>query len=203
MRALARPPALLRKIYPGAVWRIKTTEKKIFLTFDDGPVPGVTPPALSILKEHNVKAAFFCVGDNVRKHPEIFQQIISEGHSVGNHTFNHVDGWKISAREYLRQVQLCAEQFKSDLFRAPYGRMRRSQFKAIKRKFKVVMWDVLTCDFEKNISSEEVLSIATSLSRNGSIIVFHDSEKAKEKMLEALPQFIREMKSRGFVFERL
>lgn len=178
-------------------------EKKIYLTFDDGPVPGVTPAALSVLKEHGVKATFFCVGDNVRKHPGIFQQIIAEGHAVGNHTYHHVDGWNTPARAYLREVQQCAEVVPSKIFRPPYGRMRPPQRKAIQRKYTVVLWDVLTCDFNKELSGEDCLALALNYSRPGSIVVFHDSEKAKERMLYALPRFIEEMKKRGYAFGRI
>ena len=175
-------------------------EKKIYLTFDDGPVPGVTPAALSVLKEHDVKATFFCVGDNVRKHPGIFQQIIAEGHAVGNHTYHHVDGWNTPARAYLREVQQCAEVVPSKIFRPPYGRMRPPQRKAIQRKFTVVLWDVLTCDFNKELSGEDCLELALNYSRPGSIVVFHDSEQAKERMLSALPRFLDEMQGRGYAF---
>jgi peptidoglycan/xylan/chitin deacetylase (PgdA/CDA1 family) len=200
MRALVRPPLLFRKIVPGALWRMNKTEKKIYITFDDGPVPGVTPEALSVLKKFGVKATFFCVGNNVRKHPEIFKQIISEGHSVGNHTFDHANGWELTTRNYLKEVQQCADVFSSGLFRPPYGKMRPSQRKAIQRKFKIVLWDVLTYDFDKEWSGEDCLQTALKYSREGSIVVFHDSEKAKERMLYALPKFIEEMKRRGFEF---
>lgn len=203
MQALVRPPLLLRQLYPGALWRMNAEEKKIYLTFDDGPVPGVTTAALSVLREHNVKAAFFCVGENVKKHPEIFSEIIREGHVIGNHTFHHSDGWKISSRAYLREVNQCAENVKSEFFRPPHGRMRRSQFYAVKRKFRVVMWDVLACDFMTSLTGEDVLKIAVENSRNGSIVVFHDSEKAKQRMLFALPKFIEEMKRRNFEFALL
>lgn len=200
MHTLVRPPLLLRKIYPGALWRMKSREKKIYLTFDDGPVPGVTPAALSVLKQFNIKATFFCVGENVQKHPEVFQQVISEGHSIGNHTFHHVDGWNTSTRTYLREVQQCAEMFTSKLFRPPYGRMRPPQRKAIQRKYKIVLWDVLTYDFDKELNGEQCLQLALKNSREGSVVVFHDSEKAKERMLYALPKFIEKMKARGFEF---
>jgi peptidoglycan-N-acetylglucosamine deacetylase len=203
MRALARAPLLLRQVYPGARWRMKTSEKKIYLTFDDGPVPGVTPAALSVLKEAGVRATFFCVGDNIVKHPEIFAQVKAGGHALGNHTFRHTDGWQTPSRAYLRDVQACAEVLDTKLFRPPYGRMRRSQFNAIKRKYEVIMWDVLTCDFDPALTKEEVLEIALTLSREGSIVVFHDSEKAKEKMLWALPRYIEEMQRRGFTFDVL
>jgi peptidoglycan/xylan/chitin deacetylase (PgdA/CDA1 family) len=200
MQALVRPPLLLRKIYPGALWRVKSAEKKIYLTFDDGPVPGVTPAALSILKEFNIRATFFCVGENVQKYPEIFQQLIDQGHSTGNHTFHHVDGWNTTTRAYLREVQQCAEMVSSKLFRPPYGRMRPPQRKAIQRKYKIVLWDVLTYDFDKELSGEDCLQLALKNSREGSVVVFHDSEKAKERMLYALPKYIAEMKERGFEF---
>jgi peptidoglycan/xylan/chitin deacetylase (PgdA/CDA1 family) len=178
-------------------------EKKIYLTFDDGPVPEVTPAILDILRAHHIKATFFCVGKNVEKHPAVFQQIISEGHVVGNHTDEHSDGWKLTRTTYLRQVNSCSARFQSELFRPPYGRMRRSQFSALKRKFRVIMWDVLTFDFKQSLSANDVLQIALKNSRNGSIVVFHDSEKAKERVLKALPEYIMEMKKRGFEFEVL
>jgi peptidoglycan/xylan/chitin deacetylase (PgdA/CDA1 family) len=176
------------------------TEKKIFLTFDDGPVPGVTPEALSVLKKFDVKATFFCVGNNVEKHPEIYKQILDEGHSTGNHTFHHVDGWNTSTKNYIEEVNSCSRFVASKLFRPPYGRMRPPQRKIIQRKFKIILWDVLTYDFDKTLSGEDCLQLALNNSREGSIVVFHDSEKAKERMLYALPKYIEEMKGRGFEF---
>ena len=200
MQLLVRPPYLLRKIYPGVIWRMNKKEKKIYLTFDDGPVPGVTPEALSVLKQHNIKATFFCVGNNVKKHPEIYKQIIAEGHSTGNHTFHHVDGWNVNSRNYLEEVNRCSKLVLSGLFRPPYGRMRPSQRKAIQRQYKIILWDVLTYDFEKSLTGEDCLELALKNSRNGSIVVFHDSEKAKERMLYALPKYIEQMKKRGVEF---
>lgn len=200
MQLLVRPPYLLRKIYPGVLWRMNKKEKKIYLTFDDGPVPGVTPEALSVLNKLDVKATFFCVGNNVEKYPEIYKQIIAEGHSTGNHTFHHIDGWNVNSRNYLEEVNHCAKFVASGLFRPPYGRMRKPQRKAIQRKYKIILWDVLTYDFEKSLSGEDCLQLALKNSRNGSIVVFHDSEKAKERMLYALPEYIEEMKKRGFEF---
>lgn len=203
MRALARPPALLRKLYPGALWRMKKTERKIYLTFDDGPVPGATPEALSILKKYGIKASFFCVGDNVKKYPEIFRQVIDEGHTIGNHTAHHADGWRTTSLKYLREVQECSHTFNSELFRPPYGHMRRSTFKALSRKYKVVMWDVLSCDFDQSLAREHVLEIALMYSRPGSIVVFHDSEKAFRNMQWVLPRYIEEMKAQGYEFGKL
>ncbi|MDQ3108695.1 MAG: polysaccharide deacetylase family protein [Bacteroidota bacterium] len=200
MRLPVRPPYLLRKLYPGAIWRMNKTEKKIYLTFDDGPVPGVTPEALSVLKTFGVKATFFCVGNNVEKHPEIYQQVIAEGHTTANHTFNHVDGWNTSTKEYLSEVAHCTRFVSSGLFRPPYGRMRPPQRKAISGKYSIILWDVLTYDFDKTLTGETCLQLALKNSREGSIVVFHDSEKAKERMLYALPKYIEEMKARGFEF---
>jgi peptidoglycan/xylan/chitin deacetylase (PgdA/CDA1 family) len=200
MPLLVRPPYLFRKLYPGVIWRMSKTEKKIFLTFDDGPVPGVTPEALSVLKKLDVKATFFCVGNNAEKHSGIYQQILADGHAVGNHTFHHVDGWETSSKNYLAEVEHCARFVPSGLFRPPYGRMRPPQRKAIQRKYKIVLWDVLTYDFDKTLSGEDCLQLALNNSREGSIVVFHDSEKAKERMLYALPKYIEEMKRRGFGF---
>ncbi len=200
MTLLVRPPYLFRRLYPGVIWRMNKTEKKIYLTFDDGPVPGVTPEALSVLKQFGVKATFFCVGNNVAKHPEIYNRIISEGHSVGNHTFHHKDGWNTSGKKYLEEVVLCSRHVDSKLFRPPYGRLSPSQRKAIQSKFKIILWDVLTYDFEASLSGEECLNLALKNSREGSIVVFHDSEKAKERMLFALPKFIEAMLGRGFEF---
>jgi len=203
MSLMVRPPQVFRKVYPGAHWRMSKKEKKIYLTFDDGPVPGVTTEALSVLRKSGVKATFFCVGENVQRHPEIFQQIVAEGHSVGNHTMHHIDGWKHSWFDYMRDVKECSALFQTKLFRPPYGHMRRSQFRTLARRCKVIMWDVLTYDFDKTYASEHCLELAISNSREGSIVVFHDSEKAKERMLYALPRYIEEMLSRGFTFAAL
>jgi peptidoglycan/xylan/chitin deacetylase (PgdA/CDA1 family) len=197
---MVRPPHVFRRVYPGATWRMSKTEKKIYLTFDDGPVPGVTTAALSVLKKYDVKATFFCVGDNVKRYPEIFQQVLEEGHHVGNHTMHHIDGWKHSWYDYMRDVTECSAQFQSDLFRPPYGHMRRSQFNTLSRRCKIIMWDVLTYDFDKTFVGEHCLELALRNSREGSIVVFHDSEKAKERMLYALPRYIEEMMVRGFTF---
>ena len=203
MTLMVRPPQIFRQVYPGAVWRMPKGEKKIYLTFDDGPVPEITTEVLAILKKYKVPSTFFCVGDNVRKHPEIFQQIISDGHSIGNHTMHHLDGWKHSWFDYMRDVKECAATFQTKLFRPPYGHMRRSQFKTLSRRCKVIMWDVLTYDFDKAYTKEHCLELALSNSRDGSIVVFHDSEKAKERMLYSLPRYVEEMLTRGYVFAKI
>jgi peptidoglycan/xylan/chitin deacetylase (PgdA/CDA1 family) len=200
MQLMVRPSQLFRQVYPGATWRMNHNEKKIYLTFDDGPVPGVTTEALSVLKRYDVRATFFCIGGNVQRHPELFQQIIAEGHAVGNHTMHHIDGWKNSWFDYMRDVKECSAIFKTQLFRPPYGRMRRSQFQTLSRRCKIVMWDVLTCDYDTSYAPEHCLELALMYSREGSIVVFHDNEKARERMLYALPRYIEVMRERGFEF---
>lgn len=195
-----RPPQMFRQVYPGATWRMAHNEKKIYLTFDDGPVPGVTTEALSVLKKYDVRATFFCIGENVQQHPDLYQQIIEEGHVVGNHTMRHVDGWKNSWFDYMRDVKECSAVVDSNLFRPPYGRMRRSQFQTLSRRCKVIMWDVLTCDYDASYAPEHCLELALMYSREGSIVVFHDSAKARSRMLYALPRYIEVMRERGFEF---
>ncbi len=200
---LVRPPYLLKKIYPKAIWRKKNLEKKIYLTFDDGPVNTITPWVLAVLKEHNIKATFFCVGENVKNHPEIFEQILNEKHIVGNHTYNHLNGWNTHSANYIKNVQKCSELVKSNLFRPPYGKIKNSQFSILNSQFSIIMWDVLSGDYDKKTSPEKCLSNVINNVRNGSIIVFHDSYKAKENLEYALPRFIDWALKNNFVFEVL
>jgi peptidoglycan-N-acetylglucosamine deacetylase len=203
MRALVRAPLLLRRLYPGALWRHQAAGRKIWLTFDDGPVPGVTGEVLDLLSSFRIPATFFCVGQNVELNPDLYARILTEGHTTGNHTYHHTDGWVTSFRSYLREVEMCAGLVHSNLFRPPYGRMRRSQFTALRKKYRIVMWDVLPCDYDRSLSAGEVLSLALRYARPGSIVVFHDSEKAKANMLGALPHFIEDMLRQGYTFEKL
>ncbi len=175
-------------------------EKKIYLTFDDGPVPIVTSSVLDILREENVRATFFCVGENVSKNPEIFQRILDEKHAVGNHTFNHLKGWKTHGNEYIRNVIKCAGLIDTKLFRPPYGRIKKSQLTLISKQYSVIMWDVLSGDYDKRTSPKQCLKNVTDNVRNGSVIVFHDSHKAQKNMEFALPRFIKYAKENGFEF---
>ena len=200
---IVRPTYLLRKIYPKAIWRVPTTEKKIYLTFDDGPVPSITTWVLDVLKKENIKATFFCVGENVSKNTEIYQRILDEKHAVGNHTYNHLKGWNTHGNQYVRNVIKCAEVVDSKLFRPPYGRIKNSQIALITKQYSVIMWDVLSGDYDKNTSPEQCLKNVTDNVRNGSIIVFHDSYKAQKNMEYALPKFIQYAKEKGFSFEVL
>jgi peptidoglycan/xylan/chitin deacetylase (PgdA/CDA1 family) len=197
-----RTPFILPLIYPSLVWRIPTEAKEMFLTFDDGPVPGPTEFVLDTLKQRNCKATFFSIGDNVKKHATIYQRILSEGHVVGNHTFNHVKGWSHSDEDYLSNIKKCDEVLgaKSQLFRPPYGRIKKSQIGKLK-DYKIVMWDVLTSDYNQNLSPEKCLKGSIHATRPGSIVVFHDSLKAERNMRYSLPRFIDHFLNQGFIFK--
>lgn len=196
-------PTVYRKIFPGTVWRLPREEKAVFLTFDDGPIPEVTEFVLDTLRERNIKATFFCVGDNVRKHPDLFRKVLEEGHLVGNHTFNHLQGLYTTSRRYIRNVEKADELIKSPLFRPPHGILRYTQFITLRRKFKIVFWDVVTRDYNRKLSGEDVLGIVRKYTRNGSIIVFHDSLKAEKNIRYALPRAIDYLMSEGYKFEVL
>jgi peptidoglycan/xylan/chitin deacetylase (PgdA/CDA1 family) len=198
-----RPPYLLKKVYSNVLWRKDATEKKIYLTFDDGPVPEITPWVLDILKSQGIHATFFCVGENVVKYQEIYQRIVRENHSVGNHTYNHVNGWNTSLSHYLENIEKCARHVHSNLFRPPYGRIRKKQQKKLSEDYTIVMWDVLSGDYDKRTSPEKCLQNVVKHVRNGSIVLFHDSIKAKQNIQYALPRFIEEVKQQGFQFDKL
>jgi peptidoglycan/xylan/chitin deacetylase (PgdA/CDA1 family) len=201
MNLIQQPPFMLRWAYPGAVWRLSKTEKTVYLTFDDGPIPEVTPWVLSVLKEFDISATFFCVGQNVKKHPDIFQEIIRSGHAVGNHTFMHIKGRKSSLDHYLDDVNSAQNLIQSKLFRPPYGSLSIQQFIALKKKYKIVFWDVLTEDYNPNLNSLDCLNNVKRFARNGSVIVFHDSIKAAERLFEFLPSAIQYLKEQGYRFD--
>ncbi len=190
------------------VWDIPNSEKKIYLTFDDGPIPMVTEWVLDLLKSNNVKATFFCIGDNIKKHPEIYKRILIEGHQTGNHTFNHLNGWKTETNHYIDNFKLCETEHSklntehSFLFRPPYGKIKPSQSKVVRNLgYKIIMWDVLSYDFDSTISTEKCLENVISNTEQGSIIVFHDSLKAEKNLRFALPKAIQILKDKGFVFD--
>lgn len=193
---------MLKWFYKGATWRIrKEGEKRIYLTFDDGPTPETTPRILEILDRYDVKATFFCVGENVMKFPEMFELIRSKGHEVGNHTFNHVSGWNSSTRYFIRQVDKADQYIHSPLVRPPYGHMKPSQLKELKEKhYKVVLWDVITRDYNRRLSRNHVMRIVHWYSRNGSIVVFHDNLKAMTNCIGVLPKAIEFYKRKGYTF---
>lgn len=200
---IEQTPDFIRKLIPGAVWRLPQKEKTVYLTFDDGPIPEVTPWVLDLLRKYNIKATFFCVGDNVRKHPEVFKMLVSAGHSVGNHTFNHLQGFKVKSDKYVENVELADAYIRSNLFRPPHGHLRIRQGTRLSKKFRFVMWDVITRDYNRKLSGEYVLNVVKRYVRNGSIIVFHDSIKAEKNMKYALPRAIEFLLSEGYKFEKI
>ena len=198
-----RLPQFLNWFFPSALWRVSTNGDEIFLTFDDGPVPEVTPWVLDLLKKENIKACFFCVGENVKRHPEIYQRILDEGHQVGNHTFNHLQGLKTEDSQFFKNTALAAKYIKSDYFRPPHGWMRHSQYEQINNTYQIVMWDIISGDYRSDITPRKVSKNVLNTVRRGSIIVFHDSYKAQKNMTKALPVVIRKLKKRGYVFGKL
>lgn len=208
-----RTPFFLPWLYPQLVWKRDTQEKKIFLTFDDGPVPGATEFVLETLKKNDARATFFCIGENVRKHPDVFSKVVEAGHVIGNHTFNHLKGWNYSTQEYIDNVRLCESQFNltgivnqqsgvKPLFRPPYGRIKRGQIRALSN-YRIIMWDVLTHDYIASFSPERCLSGAIRATRPGSIVVFHDSIKAERNMMYALPRHLEYFSEKGYSFDTL
>ncbi|MFT4222499.1 polysaccharide deacetylase family protein [Dysgonomonas sp.] len=201
---IERPPKLYRWLFPGAIWRKPVKGKKtIYLTFDDGPIPEITPWVLDLLDKYGIKATFFCVGDNVRKHPDIYQMLLDRGHRVGNHTFNHMQGIRTLSKRYLANTKLASEYIDSDLFRPPHGHMRIPQFWVLSRYYKIVMWDVVTRDYSKLMNPDEVFDNVKKYTRDGSVIVFHDSLKAETNMKEALPRSIDWLLEQGYTFNLL
>ena len=193
-------PDLLRPFLGKLLWRKNPSEKVIYLTFDDGPVPEVTPLVLDILDKYNLKATFFCVGENVEKHAELYHEVLKRGHKTGNHTYNHLKGIAASTDEYVANVEKAAKSIHSKLFRPPYGRIKFKQKIAIRKKFEIVMWDLITQDYNKKLSPTIILQNIKRYSRNGSLVVFHDSIKAEKNMLTVLPQAIEYWKLEGYRF---
>jgi peptidoglycan-N-acetylglucosamine deacetylase len=201
-----KTPTLIRKLYPECVWDVKTNENILYLTFDDGPTPQVTPFVLKTLKEYNAKATFFCIGKNVRMYFDIYKQIISDGNKPGNHTFNHLNGWKTNDKKYLEDIKEAANIIDSAFFRPPYGRITKFQLKALlgeNFKLKTVMWDVLSGDFDVKISPENCYLNVVNNVGPGSIILFHDSTKAFPKIEYALPRVLNFFSEKGFQFKIL
>ena len=198
---IEQPPKLLRWMYPRALWRMDKNVKAVYLTFDDGPIPEITPWVLDLLDKYNIKATFFLVGDNVRKHPEEFQMILDRGHRVGNHTFNHIGGFKHLSYKYLENTNKADELIKSNLFRPPHGWMRWGQYMVLRNRYTIVMWDVVTRDYSKRLNGRQVLRIVKKYVRNGSIITFHDSIKSEKNMKYALPRAIEWLQEQGYEFK--
>jgi peptidoglycan/xylan/chitin deacetylase (PgdA/CDA1 family) len=198
---IEQPPKLLRWLYPRALWRMDKNVKAVYLTFDDGPIPNITPWVLDLLDKYNIKATFFLVGDNVRKHPEEFKMIVERGHRVGNHTFNHISGLKYLSYNYLENTNKADELINSTLFRPPHGWMRWGQYIVLSHRYTVVMWDLVTRDYSKRLNGHQVLRNVKKYVRNGSIITFHDSIKSEKNLKYALPRAIEWLLEQGYEFK--
>ena len=198
---IEQPAIWLRWLYPRATWRMDKNERAVYLTFDDGPIPEATPFILKTLAEFGVHATFFMVGDNVRKHPELYDQIVAAGHQVGNHTFNHWGGFKHTTRSYSENVQKANDLIHSHLFRPPHGWMRWEQYFWVGRKYRLVMWDLVTRDYSKWMTADDIVANVKRYARNGSIITFHDSLKSIDKLHYALPESLRWLKEQGYEFK--
>lgn len=198
---IERPPSLYRLLFPEAIWRLKSRGRRVvYLTFDDGPIPEVTPWVLDTLDSLGVKATFFLVGDNVRRHPELLKEIRARGHSYGNHTMHHLQGMKSTRKAYLRDITEADKLIDSPLFRPPHGLLWGGQARAIKRKYNLIMYDVITRDYDRSLAPELILENVKRYVRNGSIIVFHDSLKSERNLRYALPRAIDWLKEQGYEF---
>jgi peptidoglycan/xylan/chitin deacetylase (PgdA/CDA1 family) len=201
-----RTPSFLPHLFPSSLaWRFPDAQRELYLTFDDGPVPGPTDFVIDTLRKFNCDATFFCIGDNIKKNPQVFSRIKENGFAIGNHTFNHLNGWKNPNDRYLANIRQCDEYIgdtNNNLFRPPYGRITWSQIRGLPDK-KIIMWDVLSLDYEKRLRPEKCFTNSISATRRGSIIVFHDSFKAEKNMMYALPRFIEHFLEQGFVFRRI
>ncbi|MGZ2369121.1 polysaccharide deacetylase family protein [Ancylomarina sp. YFZ004] len=195
-----RIPQFLKKLFPSLTWDYNTGEKVVYITFDDGPIPESTAWTLELLRSKNVKATFFCVGDNVRKYPGIYHRILNEGHAVGNHTHNHLRGFTNQTQCYVDNVNLASQYIDSKLFRPPYGMIKRSQAKKLLKDYKIIMWDVLSEDYRQDITPEECYKAVLRSIRPGSIILFHNHLKSEKNMRYALPRLIDELKKQGYQF---
>ncbi|REK04796.1 MAG: polysaccharide deacetylase family protein [Bacteroidetes bacterium] len=189
---------ILQRFTPSLTWNIPVDDKRIFLTFDDGPVPEATAWVLDELNKFQVKATFFCVGENVRRNPDLYERIIIEGHSVGNHTQHHMNGWKTEKTKYLNDVKECSKFIKSGIFRPPYGRLKLNQIKELKKKYSIIMWDVLSMDYDHRLSPENCIERVKRRTKPGSIVVFHDSAKAMPRLKKSLPVLLSYFINEGF-----
>ena len=201
---IEQPPYMYRMLYPETIWRIPRKNKTVYLTFDDGPVPEVTPWVLNVLDHYNIKATFFCVGDNVARYKDLYQEILKRGHLTGNHTQNHIQGMKYRTKNYLRNVEAANTLIDSPLFRPPHGHMRFRQKMALQKAgYHIIMWDVVSRDYSKKLTPDMVLENVKKYTRNGSIIVFHDSIKAQRNLKAVLPKAIEWLIKEGYEIKKL
>ena len=200
---LITTPKILRMFYPSLLWEMPKGEKKIYITFDDGPHPTITPQVLEILKKFNAKATFFCIGNNVNKYKDIFELIKKDGHAVGSHSFNHERGWMTKTKDYVASVKKADALIQSPLFRPPHGRIKFSQIRNLKKDFEIVAWTVISYDWDKSLTPDDCFNNVIKNAGDGSIVVFHDSEKAVDNMIPALTKVLEYYTERGFAFEKL
>ncbi|WP_316771675.1 polysaccharide deacetylase family protein [Pedobacter frigiditerrae] len=217
---LVKSPLLLKWYYSDLIWNKSRSKKIVYLTFDDGPIPNVTEFVLNTLKTYNAKATFFCIGDNILKHPTVFESVKNEGHAIGNHTFNHLKGWNTDDETYINNTLKCQELTQTNLFRPPFGRIKKSQIRSLKSKVQslksqdsglrtqdskldIIMWDVLSGDFDLNLTPEKCYQNVIKNTQNGSIIVFHDSLKAFDRLAYALPKVLKYLTEKGYQFGTL
>ncbi len=200
---LVKIPRILKKVFPEITWDIRSNKPVLYLTFDDGPTPDVTCRVLSELDRFQAKATFFCIGRNVERHPDIFKQVLNHGHAVGNHTYSHLKGWYTDNKEYYDDISLAARFIHSSLYRPAYGMITPSQLKYLKQQYQVVLWDIMSFDFDYNTSPQQCLSNVIRHARPGSVVVFHDSVKASEKTLYALPRVLEHFAEKGWAFKSL
>lgn len=197
---IEQPPQFIRQLYPGACWRMNSSERTVYLTFDDGPIPEVTPWVLDVLDKYNVKATFFMVGDNVRKHLDEYQMVVERGHRIGNHTHNHFQGLKVGTEQYVANTDKANCYLNTDLFRPPHGFMRLNQYRALSKRYRIIMWDLVTRDYNPKLTGEQVLINVKKFVRPGSIITFHDSLRSIHNLRYALPRAIEWLQSEGYEF---
>ncbi|MDE6338533.1 MAG: polysaccharide deacetylase family protein [Muribaculaceae bacterium] len=201
---IERPPEWIRRLAPESLFRVKDEgDKNVYLTFDDGPIPEVTPRLLDLLDEYDIKATFFMVGDNVRKYPDIYREVLARGHRVGNHTMHHLQGLRTKTDDFLADIGEASGYIDSDLFRPPHGWMKPTQRRELSKRYKIVMYDLVTRDYSKRLTAEDVFENVRRYSRPGSIIVFHDSLKSEPRLFEALPESIRWLRENGYEFATL
>lgn len=199
---IEQPPQFIRNLYPSAIWRMDKVVRAVYLTFDDGPIPKVTPWVLDVLDRYGIKATFFMVGDNIRKHPDEFRLVVEKGHRIGNHTFNHIRGLSYDIDSYLENTDKARRMMmNTNLFRPPHGYMSPKQYAELKKRYKIIMWDLVTRDYDRKFTGEQILQKVKKYARNGSIITFHDSLKSEENIKYALPKAIEWLKDQGYEFK--
>lgn len=198
-----RPPRIIKRLFPSFIWNFEEEKNGVFLTFDDGPRPEVTPWVLDQLDKYNAKATFFCIGKNVELFPELFKEILDRGHSVGNHSYSHVKGWGVDAGTYVRDVDLAADLIHSNLYRPPYARIGPNQARVLSERYKIIMWDILSRDYNKNLSGRACVNNVVPYIEPGSIIVFHDSVKSSKNLWYALPKVLKSINEKGLICKKI